>query len=180
MKKYRNGFSLIEVMVALVILVIGLIGIFNLHTVAKQSSFESFQQTQAAYYINDIVSRMRLNRGLLGDYAGTYKGGGTAPSKACLGAAVVCTHEQTVAWDLYQWRLTFSGGAEKSGTRNVGGLDAPEACIDVSGNEVQVVMTWRGIRETSDATDSADIDIKCTINTTGNNRRVYLINTVII
>lgn len=180
MKKYGNGFSLIEVMVALVILVIGLIGIFNLHTVAKQSSFESFQQTQAAYYINDIISRMRLNKELLSEYSGTYKGGTTAPSKACVGADVVCTLSETAAWDLYQWRLMFSGGAEKSGSQNVGGLDTPEACIDIDGNDVQVVMTWRGIRETSDATTTAGINDDCTIETEGDNRRVYLINTIII
>ncbi|MBT1443517.1 type IV pilus modification protein PilV [Shewanella sp. JM162201] len=180
MKKYGKGFSLIEVMVALVILVVGLIGIFNLHTVAKQSSFESFQQTQAAYYINDIVSRMRLNKGVLISYRGIFNGGTAAPTKACVGAAAQCTHTETVAWDLYQWRLMFSGGAEKSGTTNVGGLDTPEACIYVNGSDVQVVMTWRGIRETSDATKSGAINAFCEFSKTGNNRRVFLINTIII
>ena len=67
-KDFQRGFSLIEVLVALVILVIGLIGIFNLHIVAKRGSFESFQQTQASYYANDIINRMKLNRTQLGNY----------------------------------------------------------------------------------------------------------------
>jgi len=67
--RIQRGFSLIEVLVALVILVIGLIGIFNLHIVAKRGSFESFQQTQASYYANDIINRMKLNRTQLASYA---------------------------------------------------------------------------------------------------------------
>lgn len=88
MKKYGKGFSLIEVMVALIILVIGLIGIFNLHIVSKRGSFESFQQTQASYYANDIINRMKLNPTQIANYAGTYSGTPSSVSKQCQGASI--------------------------------------------------------------------------------------------
>ncbi len=149
LKSKRDGFSLIEVMVALVILVIGLIGIFNLHIVAKRSSFESFQQTQAAYLANDMLNRMKSNRTELANYAGTYgalAAGETVPT-SCDQSGANCNSSNMRVWDLYQWRWTFSGGAEVDNGKNVGGLDTTTACIVVNDRNVNIVIAWRGIRE---------------------------------
>lgn len=180
--RIQRGFSLIEVLVALVILVIGLIGIFNLHIVAKRGSFQSFQQTQASYYANDIINRMKLNRTQLASYKGNYSGSKIAippASPACEGATL-CTPTQLVAWDLYEWRSAFSGEDEIIvGTQNVGGLDTPSACIQVTGNDVLVVIAWRGIRKTAiDSSKIVDTSPKCGADK--ENRRIFSIKTVII
>ncbi|MCE9678010.1 type IV pilus modification protein PilV [Shewanella sp. AS1] len=177
MIKREKGMTLIEVMVSLIILVIGLVGIFNLHIVAKRGSFESFQQTQASYYANDIINRMRLNPSQLANYAGTYPGSpsGTAPT-ACTGTAADCSFAEMKDWDLYEWQSLFSGAAEVAGGNNVGGLDTPTACITVAANTVTVVMAWKGIRETK--ITEADVDTSCAATTV--NRRVFSIQTVII
>lgn len=172
MKKYGKGFSLIEVMVALIILVIGLIGIFNLHIVSKRGSFESFQQTQASYYANDIINRMKLNPTQIANYAGTYSGTPSSVSKQCQGASI-CSSSEMVAWDLYEWQTQFNGAAEIVGTQNVGGLDTPSACILVNGNNVLVTMAWKGIRETSIDSNASDCG------STTANRRLYSVQTVI-
>ena len=173
----RAGFSLIEVMVALVILVIGLIGIFNLHIVAKRSSFESFQQTQAAYLANDILSRMKLNRAQFADYAGTYPelaDSETAPTSCDLSGAA-CDDAAMRAWDLYQWRWTFSGGAEVDNGKSVGGLDGTIACIVVNGQDVNVAIAWRGIREmTGKVTSNSNCG-----ESLGNRRRLFQLDSVI-
>ncbi|MBO2642266.1 type IV pilus modification protein PilV [Shewanella algae] len=180
MKKRREGFSLIEVMVALVILVIGLIGIFNLHIVAKRASFESFQQTQAAYFANDILNRMKLNNTVLNNYddGSPYSGGGSAPAKSCdvaLGATVTCTAAETLAWNLYQWQELFTGAAEAVGSQNVGGLDSATACLNVNGSNVTIVMAWRGIQETAGtAYETTDCG-----SSLGKRRRVFILKTVI-
>ncbi|MPY20990.1 type IV pilus modification protein PilV [Shewanella psychropiezotolerans] len=188
MNHKSNGFSLVEVLVSLVILVIGLIGIFNLHLVAKRGSFESFQQTQASYYAIDIINRMKLNRSQLVGYAGTYAGNLSEPSQSCdvalnVGggnAGITCTNVQTRAWDLYGWEQSMNGVGETKGTRSIGGLDTPTACIQVSGTgDVLVVMTWRGIRAVSDgAANAADFVKSC--GTANKRRRAYSISTVII
>jgi type IV pilus assembly protein PilV len=186
MNRRENGFSLIEVLVSLVILVVGLVGVFNLHIVAKRGSFESFQQTQASYFANDIISRMKLNRNQLANYAGTYNGGESQPSKSCDvaagGAPVICTNTETRLWDIYQWEQQFGGGAEQVDGRSVGGLDTATACIrvDAGAGTVLVVMTWKGIREVSDGTNNATDSFIKSCGVSSNRRRAYSINTVII
>jgi type IV pilus assembly protein PilV len=188
MKNMEKGFSLIEVLVSLVILVVGLIGIFNLHIISKRSSFESFQQTQASYYVNDIINRMRLNSNQLISYNGTYNGSLSRPGTSCDvaagAAAVICTNVETRLWDLYIWEQLFGGAAEKLDNRDVGGLDTPTACIQSKANgQVIVVMTWRSIRHLSDGTANATGENAGFIKgcgTSGDRRRAYSINTVII
>ncbi|UCX03928.1 MULTISPECIES: type IV pilus modification protein PilV [Shewanella] len=182
MSSKGNGFSLIEVMVSLVILVIGLIGIFNLHIVAKQGSFESFQQTQASYYANDIVNRMRMNPSELSNYEGTYNGGTSAPTKACdvaIGVNSICTNVETRLWDIYQWEQSFKGENEKYSGTSVGGLDSTTACIDITGRDVIVVMTWRGIRASTDGLSEGSAFAK-SCGSSNDRRRALVINTAIL
>lgn len=175
MSAKRNGFSLIEVMVSLVILTVGLIGIFNLHIVAKRGSFESFQQTQASYYANDIINRMRLNPTQLANYVNgsPYSGNPTAVSKNCEGAAICSTAEMT-NWDIFEWQSSFTGASETVGTKNVGGLSTATGCIQQNGDTVTVILSWEGIRSTSDSGDENSCG------TESDKRRIYTIETVII
>ncbi|MCL1123052.1 type IV pilus modification protein PilV [Shewanella surugensis] len=183
MKKWQQGFTLIEVLVALVILVVGLIGIFNLHLIAKRSSFESFQQTQAALLASDMINRMKLNPTQIAAYNGTYNSAPTSSEPACdlaNSASPMCTPAQTLAWDRYQWQLLMSGGYELQGENSVGGLDSAVGCIQANGNgDVLIVMTWRGINSMSDGAAKYD-DFVQACGTSSVRRRVYVINTLII
>ncbi|MGX9462379.1 type IV pilus modification protein PilV [Shewanella sp. A14] len=172
----RDGFSLIEVMVSLVILVIGLIGIFNLHIISKQGSFESFQQTQASYYANDMINRMRLNKSQLAEYAkgSPYSGTPGAVGQTCDAILLPCSPNQMAKWDIFEWQSSFIGTSEVIGTQHVGGLDSATGCIKVNGNIVTVTMSWKSIRSSSDSGD----ENAC--GTASDKRRIYSIQTVII
>lgn len=62
-KRYRSkGFTLIEVMVALVILAIGLLGMATLMTQSLQSSESAYSRGQATVLAYDIIDRMRANK----------------------------------------------------------------------------------------------------------------------
>lgn len=172
----RAGFSLIEVMVALVILVIGLIGIFNLHIVAKRSSFESFQQTQAAYLANDILSRMKLNRTVLASYAGKFEALGAA-ADSCDTSTATCNPTEMKNWDLYQWRWLLTGAAEKNESNvSVGGLDTPVGCISIAGDDVTIAIAWQGIRETKNKSEESNCDTTAGL---GERRRLFVLKSVI-
>ncbi len=180
LKSKRDGFSLIEVMVALVILVIGLIGIFNLHIVAKRSSFESFQQTQAAYLANDMLNRMKLNSSQLGQYSNQspYE---VLPSltgmKVCEGASVNCSPSELAVWDAYQWTWLLSGAAEKSESdSNIGGLDNAVGCVSVVNKDVTIAIAWKGIRATKNSSSASDCD---TAGGLDDRRRLFVLKSVI-
>lgn len=58
-----RGFSLIEVLIAVVILAIGLLGVAAVQVVSLQQTNNSFLQTKANLHIQDIAERLRANGG---------------------------------------------------------------------------------------------------------------------
>lgn len=67
----HRGFSLIEVLVALLVLSIGLLGLAALQTTSLQYNSESYFRTQATFLAYDIIDRMRANNTAVVD-GGTY------------------------------------------------------------------------------------------------------------
>lgn len=59
--KQDRGFTLIEVLVALLVLSIGLLGLAALQTTSLQLNTSSYQRTQATLLAYDIIDRMRAN-----------------------------------------------------------------------------------------------------------------------
>ncbi|MFP4278042.1 MAG: type IV pilus modification protein PilV [Wenzhouxiangella sp.] len=53
-----RGFSLIEVLVALLVLTMGILGITSLQTLTLKHSHSSFQRTVAVVQANDLVERL--------------------------------------------------------------------------------------------------------------------------
>ncbi len=150
-----SGFSLIEVLIAVIILAIGLLGIAGLQVTSKRTSFEALQRVTAVMLAQDIVERMRANKAQLSTYtaAADVTGTLTAPGTNCTSAA--CTPAQIVTYDLYQWQQAILGAAETktSGgvTTNTGGLILPTGCITAGANvgEVTVAISWRGLTKLS-------------------------------
>lgn len=92
----QDGFSLIEVMVALVVLSVGMIGMAALHGQGLRASSAAIFRTQAITLSSDMADRIRANR--LGQAA--Y--GGAAANNDCTTAD--CTPAQMAAKDLYLWQ----------------------------------------------------------------------------
>lgn len=57
------GFSLIEVLIAVVILAIGLLGVAAVQVVSLQQTNNSYLQTKANLHVQDLAERIRLNGG---------------------------------------------------------------------------------------------------------------------
>lgn len=64
------GFSLLEVLIAVLVLSIGLLGLAGLHAVGLRSVDSANLRTQATVLAQDILERMRANRdaAIAGDY----------------------------------------------------------------------------------------------------------------
>lgn len=58
----QTGFTLVEVLVAMVILAIGLLGVAGLQTRSLSGNQGALYRSQAVLYANDVIERMRVNR----------------------------------------------------------------------------------------------------------------------
>lgn len=70
----QRGFSLLEVLVALLLTTLGVFGAIGLQLNALRFSADSAHRAQALLMTNDLLERMRANRGALPLYAMTASG----------------------------------------------------------------------------------------------------------
>jgi type IV pilus assembly protein PilV len=117
----EQGFTLIEVLVALVILSVGLIGLAALQTGGLRNNNSAVIRSQAVLAAEDILDRMRANRtdALGEDY------------DIALGTAVDGTYTGMVLTDLTEWRGSLSLQ-----------LANGDGSVDVSGGIATVVVQW--------------------------------------
>ena len=87
-----SGFSLIEVLVALLVLAIGLLGLAALQAQGLRFNHDALVRTNATHLAYDIIDRMRVNRTNVGAYAA-----GPAPPFDC------DPTDSSVAMDLECW-----------------------------------------------------------------------------
>ncbi|WP_324778922.1 type IV pilus modification protein PilV [Thiobacillus sedimenti] len=67
----QSGFTLLEILVAMLVLAVGLLGLAGLMTSSMRNNLSASHRTQATWMAYDIVDRMRANRAaaVTGNYA---------------------------------------------------------------------------------------------------------------
>ena len=129
----QTGFSLLELLVALVVFSIGLLAVAGLQTVSKQANFESIQRTTAAQIATGLLEDMRMNGDGINVYrtAGVIGGGirGGEPAPNCR-VGTECNAAQKAAFDLWFWEQALDGNLETNGGAGTGGLMFPTLCVD--------------------------------------------------
>jgi type IV pilus assembly protein PilV len=94
-----SGFTMVEVLVALVVLSVGMLGISGLYVISMRSGTSAIYQTQATALANDLAERIRANRTAPISYRGA------AANNNCVNGGVNCTPQQLAADDLFVWNL---------------------------------------------------------------------------
>lgn len=105
------GFSLLEVLIALVILSVGLLGIAALISTALKSNGSAYMRTQATAQAYNIIDRMRANYpGALNLDYNTPMPATAAPSgsTACTGSGASCGSSALAAYDISQWEYDLA------------------------------------------------------------------------
>jgi type IV pilus assembly protein PilV len=100
------GFSLVEMLVALVILCIGVLGVGQLMLVGLQASAAALTRTQAIYLLKDMMDRIRANPSArdaydCANYSPAPTERGCAPSGV---PARQCTARELAEDDLARWQ----------------------------------------------------------------------------
>ena len=121
MKRAANGFSIVEVLVALVVLGVGMLGIAGLYVVSLRSSGSSISRMQAVNLASDLADRIRANRNARDAYADE------AADHDCVGTDANCSPEDMAAHDLLLWheQIAATLGADASGSVDVAAASAP-------------------------------------------------------
>lgn len=155
-----RGFALLEALIAIVVLAIGLLGLAKLQVGSQQLATESYQRAQAVILLQDMVNRLRANRGAALCYAVTtdavngtpWLGHGFNDTNICsIGTA---TQQQTAIDDLDQWNLLLQGTSETASGTNVGAMVLARGCISYDGttDEYLVTVVWYGLMPTWEPT----------------------------
>jgi type IV pilus assembly protein PilV len=164
----HRGFSMIEVLVALLIIVLGLLGLAGLQVRMQQAEFESYQRAQALILLQDMVERINLHRvtascfSFSNPVSGTpFLGTGTPIAISC-SASTASDNAQAVA-ALTEWNGLLQGAAETKGGVGAGAMVGARGCVNyAAGTEVldsagaavpgtgiyTVAVSWQGTTDT--------------------------------
>lgn len=147
----QRGFSLLELLVALVVFSVGMLAVAGLQTVSKQANYEGLQRTTAAQIANGLLEDIRTNGDAVGVYVGAGEMGsgslGNEPAPNCK-VGSECNTAQKAAHDLWVWEQMLDGNLESNGGAGTGGLLLPAMCVTgpAGGGAgiYQVTIVWRG------------------------------------
>lgn len=137
------GFTLLEVLIALLVLSIGLLGLAALQTVGLKFNHQSYQRTQAVFQAYDMIDRIRANT--VAKSSGSYNNValGSIPSVVGIDCSTGCAPADLATFDINRWNsanstsLTQGRGAVCLGTFN-GDLTS----CTVDGNIYRVGLSW--------------------------------------
>jgi type IV pilus assembly protein PilV len=101
-----RGFTLIEVLAAIVILGIGLLGIGKLMLFSVRANNSAYLRTQATNYAYEMLDLMRANVAFAEQNAYDAPFGVVANPGSCYGVA--CTPAQMALFDVYQWKTAMA------------------------------------------------------------------------
>jgi type IV pilus assembly protein PilV len=145
-----KGFSLVEVLVALLVLSIGLLGLAALQTTSLKYNTDSYTRTQATILAYDIIDRMRLNSA--GVSAGNYDAAtnsaaatkisayegckSSATGCKCDDNAANCDTSKMAAFDLGKWYERLAATLPEASLN-------PATISRTSSNMVTITIRWK-------------------------------------
>lgn len=171
-----NGFSLIEVMIAMFVLAVGLLGLAGLQARAMNAEYESYARGKALFLLEDLADRMVSNTVEVkataaantaynqGNGTGvvtvtpTLRTFGTGTTVTCTSAACCNTATADIDGngtvirserDLCEWHVALRDSASSGGSA-VGAMPGIRGCVflrDATTREYQIDVVWQG-RET--------------------------------
>lgn len=116
----HSGFSMMEVLIAMLVIAVGLLGYLSLQLTSINSNQEGMARSQANLIAQDLASSIRANRSYVNQGDGTsnlgnvyvtsdYTSCSAVPAASCSGAAANCTDEQQALYDVYRVCQSISG-----------------------------------------------------------------------
>jgi type IV pilus assembly protein PilV len=156
-----TGFTLTEVLIALVVLSIGLLGLASLQTTSLKLNNDAYLASIASTQANDIIDRMRANFGEAksGGYTTNSPTSAGSSNLGCLGGvpnkpstaggsgSTSCTAAQMSLNDLYEWQANLAsllpqGKGNICLSNNPGNVGSNVNC-NSQGDVYIIMISWR-------------------------------------
>jgi type IV pilus assembly protein PilV len=145
-QRAQRGFTLIEILIALVVLAFGLLALARGIGRASQAEMEAWQRSQAMLLAQEMVNRIGINQKQAALYVGDY-----VPDRVedCSAA------DSQVALDACQWRNRLLGDDVRDETGAMGAPLGARGCVtNPAPNVYLIAVAWQGTVAT-EAPDSA-------------------------
>ena len=141
MIKKSKGFTLLEVMIAMVISAVSLLGLAGLQAQSLSFNNTAYVRSQATYFAYDILERMRMNKTAAN--AGGYDLATTdVPlSASCYGTSATCSESDFATADKYEWYTLITSTLP-------GGAGSVSRATGSGTTIVTVVLQWNNLNTT--------------------------------
>ena len=141
--KRLEGFTLLEVLVALLILSVGLLGVAGLQTRGQMNNYAAHIRTQASVLAYEIMDKIRINQDFAIDDIVVDNSTGyivdaqpTATDPDCDDTGV-CTPAQLRTYDLIEWYNHLAAALPNGDAEIEWNLDG-----DTATNDYTITITW--------------------------------------
>lgn len=135
-RRPADGFTMLEVLVAMLVMAFGLLGFALLQTMSVRFTQSANQRTKAVDLASDMLDQMRSNRLLAAQFAAA-----SFPDTATGSACQITTGDQSVTQKITAWQC---------GVRRALG-DGSSATVQLNNGEAIVTLTWNDQRFERDA-----------------------------
>lgn len=136
----EGGFTLIEVLVAVLVLSIGIFGLIALESHTLKNNQRAYLRSQATILIYDIADKMRANMEV--DYSGVT---GASHASSCISVGSSCTPPTLAEKNVYEWEQSITDILPD-------GIGA----INATGNITTVAISWNDDRNPDTGPDGRE------------------------
>jgi type IV pilus assembly protein PilV len=147
----QAGFSLFEVLIAIVITSIGLLGLAGMQAAGLQNNHSAYQRSQATMLAYDIADRMRANTVSIDNYLTSFmtlEQATAAGEQAGCKTTSGCSTIEMAQNDLRDWNTALTAA-----------LPGATGTITVTGNIYTVSVNWDDDRDGDVDTDDPDFKV---------------------
>lgn len=138
MKNSTKGFTLLEVMIALVISAVSLLGLASLQAQSLSFNQTAYLRSQATYFAYDMLDKMRMNKTAAN--AGSYDLAltDTPNSATCYGTSSTCSEADFAAADKYEWHTLVTAALP-------GGASSVSRATGSGQSIVTIIVQWNNL-----------------------------------
>lgn len=153
------GFTLLEVMVAMVIFSVGMLGLAGIQGTALQNNNTAYMRTIAMQLSYNMSDLLRANTDFDGDVTTTFDTIGTAigsaPGKNCIAddQTTACTPTELANFEIYHWKKSL----EKE-------LPSGRGKVTKTGDVFEIIIMWDEARSGVTGENCSGVsttDLKC-------------------